>query len=419
MYSKAVQGYEVPYNWDYSMPRFLGEINARDDTQHPITSVYAADRWSVTGSGRPGNSLAERTRPYREYFDAFHAQGIAFKYVMNAPYHGGRELTQEMQIPVLKKVDELVEAGVDSLTITAPFLAMVIHEHFPDLALSTSVNNHLDSIERVRQLLSYVPYGTIIVDHRYSRNFPLIRLLREQYPKHDLTVLANESCLADCVLQSCHQDLLGNMSRAGGSGDITIDWCHCLCAREKLDDPVKVLKAPWVRPDDAHYLFEAGATTVKLAGRTMSRNWILRLAAAYAAGRFDGLNVWPLIEKSGLTAPDWENVLRRELRPCRYIVRNADLDGFIEPFVNGSAPCVRRAGGCADCGHCAKWTAKAVDVPANRQERRRDLDDLMDALLGRRAQQRDDDAGPGSVTLPLPAGPVPMDEGLATNASRS
>ncbi len=380
------KGYEVPYNWDRDLPRLLGEINEREDTRYPVVSVYAADRRSVTGSGRPGSALAARTRPYREYVEDFHEYGIRMKYVLNAPFHGGRDLTPQMQTAVLDVVAELVSAGIDSVTVAAPLLAMVIHKEFPELALSTSVNNHLDSTERVRQLFAYVPYRTIMLDNRHSRNFPLIRVLRGEFPEQELTVLANESCLPDCVLQLHHQDLLANMSRCDGLIDATVDWCHCLCAREKLKDPIQVLKAPWVRPDDAHWLFEAGATTVKLAGRTMNADWILRLAAAYTACRCDEDDVWPFVEKSGLRSSDWEHVLQRELSPCRFVVKNRRLDGFIEPFVQGASPCIREYGGCRNCGHCARWAAKAVEVPGNRETRLDDLQELTGAFLGHRGQ---------------------------------
>jgi hypothetical protein len=189
--------------------------------------------------------------------------------------------------------------------------------------------------------------------------------------------------MPDCVLQPHHQDLLANMSRCGGLGDASIDYCHGLCAKRKLQDPVQVLKAPWIRPDDVHYLFEAGVTTVKLAGRTMDSAWIAKLASVYTAGRFDGYDVWPFIEKSGLTSSDWENALGRKLPPCRYTVNNSALDGFLEPFVDGTSPCLRRHGGCGDCGHCASWTAKAVGLPHNREERLHDVEELMDVLLKR------------------------------------
>lgn len=384
MCEKSSEGLKVPSNWDEELPAYFDQINAGARVKFPIREAYASDSRSVTGGGRDASSLAERKRPFKFYIDALHRYGIRFDYLLNAAFLGGAEFTVEMQRRVLDVVRELVDANVDSLTVANPVLAMVIADQFPHLELSTSVNNHLDSRERVQQLFQHVPYQTIMLDHRHSRNFPLIRNLRQRFPDHSIVVLVNESCLPDCVIQPHHQDFLACVSRTGGLGDDSIDICHVLCARQKLRNPEYVLKAPWIRPDDVHHVFEAGATLVKLAGRTQNTDWIIKVATAYANGSYGEDDVWPFIEKSGLTSKDWNKALGRVLEPCRYVVHNRALDGFITPFVNGTAPCLKTHGGCAGCGYCKAWFAKAVECPSNATERLTDLQQLQTRFLGRR-----------------------------------
>ena len=381
------KGLKVPFNWDYSLLQRFGDLNRGDDTLYPVCEVYAADKKSLIGSGRGGNSLASRKLPLESYTAEAHRHGIRFDYLLNAPSCGGEEYSADMKARLLDETQKLMHANVDSLTVANPMIATLIRSHFPDIHLSTSVNNHLDSVERVIQLFEHIPFDTIMLDHRCSREIGLVRQLRCRFPDNDIVVLVNESCLPDCPLQPSHQEFLACSSRIGATNGDTIDLCHLYCARYKLNHPSYVLKAPWVRPEDIHYVYEAGATMIKLAGRTKPSEWILELATAYGTSHYDG-DVWRLIEKSGLTSPDWDKALGRSLEPCRYVVHNGALDGFIRPFVEGRVPCVQGPGGCGSCRYCDSWMSKAVENPPNRNERLDDLTDLLEIVNQPRVHNR-------------------------------
>jgi len=148
-----------------------------------------------------------------------------------------------------------------------------------------------------------------------------------------------------------------------------------LCARAKLLEPFNVLRAPWWRPEDLHYLFGAGATLVKLAGRTEPSAKIKEIVRAYSTGRFTG-DIWSLVEKSGLTNPVWEEMSGRALPACRLRADNGALDGFIRPWVEGRAPCIRNQFGCGSCQWCSQFM-HAVTLPDNRAQRLEDIAELL------------------------------------------
>ena len=101
----------------------------------------------------------------------------------------------------------------------------------------------------------------------------------------------------------------------------------------------------------------------------------MSLAEAYAFGKYDG-DIWGLVEKPGSVRPEWETVLNKKLDACRFSVNNRDLDGFIEPFVEGSVPCVRGSHDCGACKWCERWM-HAVSCPDNLRERLLDLEELL------------------------------------------
>lgn len=372
-------GLEAPFNWDPQLIEIFAANNRARDCLYPVRVIYSADKVSITGSGRSGTSLPERRMDLREYVRLAHQADIEFHSLWNAPFLGGLEWDSHFQDELRREADALVNAGVDCIVATNPALQHFLRNWHPHLAVGSSVNNHIDSVERARQLIDATGIANLMLDHRNPRNFPLMRALHKAFPSKAIVVLVNESCLRDCALQSFHQASLGAASRRGGcSADP--DFCHALCARAKLLDPTQVLRAPWIRPEDIHHVFEAGASLVKLAGRTESTQWIANLVRAYSTGRFEG-DVWVFIEKSGLTSRDWETVLGRRLPPSRFHVENSRLDGFIKPFLNGGVPCVRNAFGCGSCRWCENFMG-AVTLPANRDERLRDVADLLSACGG-------------------------------------
>ncbi|MEW5804296.1 MAG: hypothetical protein AB1847_19555 [bacterium] len=367
-------GLEIPYNWDLNLLDDLGELNKEDDTQLPVAEVYASDKYSLTGSGRGGNSLAAREEDYKIYIEKAHQNGIKFIFLWNAISMGGEEWHGQIQKKLYSQARKLVDSGVDCIIVAIPLLALKLKTWFPDLEVACSVNSKIDSVEKVRQLINHLNIDRLTLDHRCSRNFTLIKAIHREFTV-PLAVLVNESCLPDCILQPHHQEYLATISRGSAVINNPPDLCHALCGIAKLSNPAYTLKAPWIRPEDVHYLIAAGVSYVKLAGRTQSSDWILKMARAYAKGKFNG-DIWQFIEKSGLTSPEWNIYLSRKLEPCHYKVTNELLDGFIVPFVNGQVPCVQTTIGCNDCTWCDQWM-HAVSFPSNAQERINDLKEIL------------------------------------------
>jgi hypothetical protein len=73
-------------------------------------------------------------------------------------------------------------------------------------------------------------------------------------------------------------------------------------------------------------------------------------------------------------------VLEKKLEKCRFVVNNNRLDGFIDPFVKGTVPCVMNNQGCGACKWCDSWM-EAVSFPNNVEERLQDLEKILGEAL--------------------------------------
>lgn len=375
-------GLKVPYNWDFDLLAQLGEINRDPRTKYPVREVYAAKKFSILGSGRTATTTYDMNRPLKEYVDEAHRHGIGFEYLWNAITIAGKEWDSEFQDKLYEEAKTLVESGIDGLTVTNPLLCLKIKTWFPQVKVSSSVNNHLDSVERIAQAVDYFKIDRLMLDNRLARNCQFVARVHEAFPQHPIIVLVNEACLPDCVLQAYHQEHTAHASRSNHEYEAP-DLCRIFCTRKKLKEPAYTLKAPWVRPEDIHYLFEAGASLIKLAGRTERSEWVVKLARAYAVGEYTG-DVWELIEKPGSVRPEWDDVMHKKVQHGRFRVDNQQLEGFIKPFVEGKVPCVQSVyGGCGSCTWCEKWM-HAVTLPDHPEERLAELDAIFaDAHRGK------------------------------------
>jgi dTMP kinase len=117
----------------------------------------------------------ERTQPFEEYIEEAHRHNIKFEYLWNAITLGGMEWDPEFQQKIHAESRKLVDAGVDSFTVTNPLLSIKFKQWFPDLTITSSVNNHLDSLEKVEQLIGYAKIDRIMLDTRQNRNVRLIK----------------------------------------------------------------------------------------------------------------------------------------------------------------------------------------------------------------------------------------------------
>ena len=61
-------------------------------------------------------------------------------------------------------------------------------------------------------------------------------------------------------------------------------------------------------------------------------------------------------------------MVKKKFQHDRIQVDNQQLDGFIDPFVKGTVPCVQGGKGCGSCKWCDQWMA-AVTLPATREQR--------------------------------------------------
>lgn len=338
----------------------------------------------------------------RRHINQIHAHGLEFNYLLNSVCLGGRESSISGQRKLHRLLAWIVDIGVDSVTVSTPYLLQLIKKEYPRLKVSVSISAEVNNILKAKHWED-IGADTINLDLSIYWDFDLLRKVRK-YIKCKLQVLANSSCLRHCPSRFYHFAMNAHASQQDDAckGSI-IDYCFLSCTYLRLLDAVNFIRAGWIRPEDVHYYEEVGIDFLKLEDRTAFTEDMCRIVDAYTNRHYDGNFLSLTMSKKSLCRN--KNKLFRGIkyffRPFRLnlpivykaskllprleaYIDNRSLDGFLEYFVKDKC----RDQSCEECGYCAEWAKKAVRIDKDYRDRmlvqyREILDDLTSKRMSR------------------------------------
>lgn len=178
------------------------------------------------------------------------------------------------------------------------------HDIIPSLEAVPGVNAMMDTMGKVRACLDMVattqfrPPSRLLLDRSLNRQMDRLTAIRQkvrqEYPDTCVELLANEGCILNCPFKPAHDAHIA-LSNTGLVREKT--WTinrNQGCQAYFLDRPDRFLSSPFIRPEDlGHY--QGLADTVKLCGRTLGPDFLMRCITAYETGSFDG-NLLDLVD---------------------------------------------------------------------------------------------------------------------------
>jgi collagenase-like PrtC family protease len=371
---------------------------------YPVREVYGKFPSDFIGGGRPsymGTPLTEKE--LRHYVQVLADHGIAFNYLLNAACLSNDEWSRGWQKKLHKLLDRLRDMGIRNLTISTPYLLEVVKARFPDFKVKVGIYAQVDTPRRAREWERMGADAINVESFSINRDFVRLRAIREAVDC-ELQLIPNHPCLPNCALQPYHQ--VGHAHASDGSGGLFIDYCFLRCSRRRLEDPSKLIKSAWIRPEDIAAYEEMGYSTFKLIERGIPSPELLKRVRAYSERRFEG-NLAELIIPYGFKQPlkkqkFWS--LRHFFHPfqanplkLRRMLEVVKQQGMLFPtdelpfvidsqripddFVDGFRvrDCTRRD--CAECGYCKQIAAEAVTVDPEFRQQMLQAYDEMDEML--------------------------------------
>ena len=370
--------YSIPTNWQDNL------IDGLIDCQG--SELYGKLNNDIIGGGRASAILPQVSLKKAErHILSAHQKGLKFNYLLNGTCLGDMQYLQSQKNNILKMLDWLVSAEVDSVTISSAYLYRLIRERAPRLNIYVSVQ---DSVNNELQIRRWDEIGVdkitlSVLDA--NRDFKLLRRIKGRI-KCDLQLIANLKCLLGCPAYHCHSNLNAHSSQSQHIlKGYLIDYYTLKCNYIRLNDPVELIKSLWIRPEDVHYYEETGINWLKLVGREMDSAKIHLIFNAYRKRRYDGnlLDLLPNTKKRLFSYKKIKTIFKYFLRPehinpfillqARNVFKeegvyidNRGLDGFLDYF--WEEKCNFMCG--RQCSYCHKIAGQVMTIDHKHLDKR-------------------------------------------------
>jgi len=379
-------------NWD---PVLLERLSRESSSVDTFFGQITDDPF---GGGRGSFLVPKATREHaKEFIAEARRQGFHFNYLLNGACQDNLEMTREGNRALFNHVEWVASTGADMVTVTLPILLVWIKRHFPQFQVVVSSWARVANTKRAKYWED-IGADEIILAESATRDFAALHSMRRAL-RCKLEVIANPSCLYFCYLDTNHINMMTHAAQGGHvSGGFVLDHCQVYCQRMKLGHPDELLKARWVRPEDVSD-YEGLVDSLKLLERFRTTDTLMQVVNAYERRRFDGnwVELLTLPRRKAHNPPNLEYLIRPDFVNIDWMLQMADifgysfsdvmeidnraLDGFAEHFKTHD--CYHSS--CEECGHCKRWTEKAVRVDQEKREAiLKKFDAFIEAIVERR-----------------------------------
>jgi len=356
----------VSTNWDPALPSLL--------KNYPVTYVYGKLADDVIGGVRPSFLLPQVSRDdIATHVKACHEAGIKFTYLLNTTCLNNVQYTREGYGQIRELLDWLSDIEVDALTVGFPYLIRLVKEHYSNFEVKVSSVCRINTVTRAKQ---YEDLGVeeIIVDEMLNRDFDTLRAINEAV-SIPVEVIANPCCVWECAQQLEHVNHDGHASQTHSHNNYCyMQFPYVVCTSQKLLEPVNLIKARWIRPEDLYMYEEIGISRFKIVERFKTSEALGLAVKAYSERSYDGnlVDLLTLPNQGSFLPPNFayfnkpDKVNMEKVAMVAELLNfsfrdvvqidNKKLDGFLEFFKKHDC---RRAS-CDNCGYCQRIFDKAA-----------------------------------------------------------
>lgn len=392
--------FDMAYNFDLELLEELKKIGN-------VHSVFAKINRDIIGGGRPSAALPNiEQEELKHHVRKAHEAGIKFNYLLNSVCMDNNELKKDFFFAVNNYLKQLIDLGVDSVTVANPFLCDMIKRNYPNLEICLSVNTRVHTIQQIHYWEQF-GVNEITLDQIVNRNFDELEKILKYTKKTGtrIRLFANNICLHDCPLRTYHGLSNSHASQDSCGLKEHLHYYYYKCSKMKMEHLEKLISATWIRPDDLHYYREVMQKAdnynlvFKLAERSSTSAYLIKILRAYNEEHYEGnlmdiiyavqgKNLLPIeqTQVSQYYKPEIMNKIKSLYNLDWLYIDNRALDGFLEGF-REHYNCDHKI--CSDgksrerntCTYCKAWADKCIKYDKEKKmQYEHNLDDILEAI---------------------------------------
>lgn len=324
---------KVPAKFDYDEFAIrLSDLNQKySQNGIVVDETYGSITRSYIGNAKASRELYPVSfAQLSNYIEKTSKQGIGFNYVMNANWSQGEEFSAEGREHIINEIKQLIECGVNNVTISSPGIIRIVRKHFPSLNVTVSINTLVSSLHEIHRW-EEVGIEKIVLNRHINRDIKLLQAMTNS-TSIKLELLTNSMCNLHCSSQQYH-----NLINAANSNilakEIETNFPTGQCCLNSLKNPCEMICSAWIRPEDLEIYEDIGFSNFKLDGRGLKADHVIFIAENYMKRRHEG-NFFDLFYYMNT----------RQDTGVKLYLDNRILDGFAKALIEKNIDC-RTCGG--------------------------------------------------------------------------
>lgn len=351
---------------DFNIETLNKIVSENKKNKVKILEVYGSNSESIYGSGRKNNILPKVTfETIKEYVEACKKNNITFNYVFNFNCIDNDEFRLEGKQKIINEVKKYVDIGINDFTIANPAIIEIIDNNFSNINITVSVITGIDDIDKLKYFCEFKNVKNIYIHEKMYRQIKTLSNMVKIAHKYEkkIGIIINSACLSSCPFRQYHYNYCSHSKKT--DTDLIPEYYCTKCKIEKLKDKRKILKMPWVRPEDFWMYNDIGIDRFKISGRELAEQLdCLKMMNIYNLGGYDG-NIMDLLK--GFTNCYYTNMY--------YIKNDINIENYLKNVFEGNLECSKNQ--CDDCMKCNKALESIIINKENKEKFIKKYDDLI------------------------------------------
>lgn len=337
-------------------------INAKNNIK--IYEVYGSIPQGPIGTIRPSDTLPMITKTeLLDYIKKANYYGIKFNYIMNSTVLDGSEYDTNSKKELVEFIQNLIDAGVESITVSVPYLIKFIRNNFQNLKITASICMEVNSVQGAVDV-SDLGVDTIVLAKDVNRDFKLLKNIVNKINK-PIKLLCTTPCIYKCSDLIYHMNLSSirdnNLKNSFKIKDKFLSHTAIRCQERRLNNLEEYIRSPWIRPEDLSLYEEIGITLFKIDGRDKPESYNLEVIEAYMNEKYTGNLLYLMQSHYPKNSEVFEDLKmkKKDVRGLAVYINNNCLNNFLAPFVEEKIDCSK---GCNECNYCKSWVDKSLTI---------------------------------------------------------
>lgn len=296
MQNTAGKIFSIPYN---GAPDFIDRV-IKPFEKH-IAEVYYPLSSLLTTNARIQSIDDVEVKLLAKALDHLNIRSVG---LLNGGWFGPEAYSASIHQRLLDEMRELNEFGMHKVMITSSYYGAIdfIRRNIDGIQLSASINQMLDTYDKVITAVDLFYYDEVVIDRSFNRDLKEFERITSALRARNVQtkILVNEGCLYHCPFKAEHEALCSMASYQGQEFnayreqvglDIRELAAHLNsnfgCIKHYLTVPWYFLKSPFIRPEDLK-VYLPYVDLVKIGGRSKSTSRLRTIIQAYVDREYHG-----------------------------------------------------------------------------------------------------------------------------------